>query len=195
MGYPGPRRPCKSGQFTTERGRKRPQAFAIQTLRNPTTSSPLLCCPGSQRNAFSVTNSRCFPIVTLPSLSAGMCVCVCAWGSRIGCWGLELPIGELCRRRKKKARKTGSRLSGIAVNINTTLLHYHLPPLLLPTAPRPMTELWRPGGGGGGGGLQAGPPASVTLAPSPCRNKNTWMSGPLVLAVSWPLSTAFNPFN
>jgi len=50
---------------------------------------------------------------------------------------------------------------------------------LLPAGPCPMTELWQPGGV-----LQCGPLASVTLAPSASRN--TWVSSPLVLAVSSP---------
>lgn len=44
-------------------------------------SSALFCSPlsGPSPNSFSVTNSRCFPIVTLPSHTEGMYVCVCVW--------------------------------------------------------------------------------------------------------------------
>ena len=47
----------------------------------------------------------------------------------------------------------------------------------------------------GVGGLQPGPPASVTLAPSLPRNENTWVSSPLVRAVSSPFQQLFAPFN
>lgn len=59
---------------------------------------------------------------------------------------------------------------------------------LLPTMLCPVTELWQPGGV-----LQPGPPASVTLAPSVSGNKNTWMSSPLVMAVSSPFQQLLLP--
>lgn len=76
-----PLRPCKSGQFTTER---KEGGSPVSTKPNVIPALPLLCCLSSRHNAFSVTNSRCFPIVTLPSFSLGMCISLCMCTSETG---------------------------------------------------------------------------------------------------------------
>lgn len=182
MGYPYPRRPCKSRQFTARRGRKWPRARSVQARRNPTTSSPPLCCSGSLRNAFSVTNSRCFPIVTLPSLlSRHVCIflCVCACSGRRGCWGLKLSADW---------RQLVDCLElQLILTLPSSITIY--PRLLVPAAPHPVAELWQPGGG-----PQPGPPGSVTLAPFSLLKTRTHVKSSGVGSVL-PLSTAFTPFN
>lgn len=108
------------------RGGNTPMHSSCSPKRNLTTSSPSLFCRGSRHNAFSVTNSRCFPIDTLPSQSLGMCVYYCACHSRLGWWGLKLSAGH---GRSRKLEESALKWSGIAVNANTTLLYYRLLPV------------------------------------------------------------------
>lgn len=169
-------------------GRKWFCALPVEVRRNPTTSSPPLCRLDSRRNAFCVTNSRCFPIVTLPSLSVGMCVYLhvaAGWG--VG-GGLDLSAGwRIGNGEKKKARRTGSRLSGIAVNINTSPHRYRLAPPLLPTASCPVTELWQPGRGA----ATPGPRLPSRLTPSQSKQEHMYVRSSLLGSVLAP----FNSFH
>lgn len=88
---------------------------------NPTTSSPPLCRLDSRRNAFCVTNSRCFPIVTLPSLSVGMCVYLrvaAGWG--VGGGGLDLSAGWRIGNGEKK-RRGGQAVDCLELQLISTL--------------------------------------------------------------------------
>lgn len=173
-------------------GRKWFCALPVEVRCNPTTSSPPLCRLDSRRNAFCVTNSRCFPIVTLPSLSVGMCVYLrvaAGWG--VG-GALDLSAGwRTANGEKKGASGTGSRLSGIAVNINTGPRRYRLALPLLPTASCPVTELWQPGRGA----ATPGPRLPSRLTPTQSKQEHMYVRSSLLPTVSWPLSTASTPFN
>lgn len=95
----------------------------------------------------------------------------------MGCRGGVRPLCglEKWKWREKKARRTGSRLSGIAVNINTSPHRYRLAPPLLPTASCPVTELWRPGRGA----ATPGPRLPSRLTPSQSKQEHMYVRSSL----------------
>lgn len=131
---------CSGGKNTVVRSlvqvRANPTASSPPLLRS---SAPPLLRPDSRRNAFSVTNSRCFPIVTLPSLSVGMRVCLCVVAGRAvggeggGGWRGVVGVRPLRGRRIR----SGEKKKGQAADCLELQLISTWPPPLSPSASSP----------------------------------------------------------